>query len=257
MAEGKDSKTQKFPSETIDLPSGGKLYPESSPLKGGKIEVKYMTAREEDILTSQNLIKRGTVIENLLSSLILTPGVDIDDLFLGDKNALMIAARILAYGPEYEAEITDPADGQKISHKFNLADLDYRDIPDNVKYVTNEFEFELPVSKIKITFKLLNGHDEKLIDRALNSFNKVGVASSREITTRLKACILSIGDETEPSQVHPMVDNMLSRDTLALRNYMNEITPDIILKETVELGGQAVEVDIPMTASFFWPSTSS
>ena len=90
----------KFPSEIIDLPSEGKLYPEGSPLREGKLEGKYMTAKEEDILTSQNLIKKGLVIETLLASLILTKGVKSEDLIIGDKNALMVAARILAYGPE-------------------------------------------------------------------------------------------------------------------------------------------------------------
>ena len=99
---------QKFPSEVIDLPSEGKLYPEGHPLKDGKIEIKYMTAKEEDILTSQNLIKKGVVIDRLIDSLILTDGVKQDDLVLGDKNAVMVAARILAYGPEYACEVTNP-----------------------------------------------------------------------------------------------------------------------------------------------------
>ena len=99
---------QKFPSEVIDLPSEGKLYSEESPLKDGKIEIKYMTAKEEDILTSQNLIQKGVVIDRLLDSLILTKGLKQEDLVLGDKNAVMVAARILAYGPEYECEITNP-----------------------------------------------------------------------------------------------------------------------------------------------------
>ena len=87
----------KYPTETIDLPSGGKLYPQDSPLSSGKIEIKYMTAKEEDILTSANLIKKGVVIDRLLDSIIVTEGVGIDDLILGDKNAIMVAARILAY----------------------------------------------------------------------------------------------------------------------------------------------------------------
>ena len=91
---------QKFPSEVIDLPSGGKLYGEDSPLKDGKIEIKYMTAKEEDILTSQNLIKKGVVIDKLIDALILTEGIKGSDLILGDKNAVMVAARVLAYGPE-------------------------------------------------------------------------------------------------------------------------------------------------------------
>ena len=117
---------QKFPSEIIDLPSKGKVYPSDSPLKDGKLEIKYMTAREEDILTSQNLIKKGVVIDKLLDSLILTKGIKSDDLILGDKNAVMVAARILAYGPEYVCEIKDPNTGNDITQTFNLADCPFK-----------------------------------------------------------------------------------------------------------------------------------
>ena len=117
MAEAKQE--SKFPSEEIDLPSGGKLYEKGSPLSSGKIEIKYMTAREEDILTSQNLIRKGTVLDHLMDSVILTKEVNVDDLLIGDKNAIMIAIRILAYGPDYTVEMTDPDTGNKFNHTFS------------------------------------------------------------------------------------------------------------------------------------------
>ena len=141
---------QKFPSDIIDLPSEGKLYSEESPLKDGKIEIKYMTAKEEDILTSQNLIKKGVVIDRLLDSLILTEGVKVDDLILGDKNAIMVAARILAYGPEYECQITHPNTGDPITHTFNLADCPFKKLSSDI--TENKFEVELPISKKKVIF---------------------------------------------------------------------------------------------------------
>ena len=150
----------KFPSEVIDLPSEGKLYPEGHPLKDGKIEIKYMTAKEEDILTSQNLIKKGVVIDRLLDSLILTKGVTTDDLILGDKNAVMVAARILAYGPEYVCEVTNPNNGQTLNHTFNLADCPFKELPGDVDYSKNEFNLELPISKATLTLKFLTGIDE-------------------------------------------------------------------------------------------------
>ena len=103
---------KQYHSEVIDLPSLGKVYPKDSPISNGKIEIKYMTAKEEDILTSQNLIKKGLVIDKLLDSLIITEGIKCDDLVLGDKNAVMVAARILAYGPEYDAEVINPNTGK-------------------------------------------------------------------------------------------------------------------------------------------------
>tara|TARA_R100000152_G_C6745119_1_gene168769 strand:+ start:47 stop:823 length:777 start_codon:yes stop_codon:yes gene_type:complete len=247
------NKQSQFPSEIIDLPTKGKLYPENHPLRGGKIEVKYMTAKEEDILTSQNLIKKGIVIDRLLDSLIVTPGVTTDDLFLGDKNAIMVAARILAYGPEYSVELINPEDGEKVSHTFNLSELEYKEVPSEIN--NNEFEFELPVSKTKVTFKLLTGKDERIIEEELKSLAKIGVGTSREITTRLKYVITSVDGNKEQSGITEFVQNMLSRDSLALRTKVSESTPDIILKQEVDMGGETTEVDIPMTVEFFWPST--
>ena len=159
-----EQKQSKFPSEVIDLPSEGKLYSSDSPLASGKIEIKYMTAREEDILTSTNLIKKGVVINKLLDSLILTKGITSDDLVLGDKNAVMVAARILAYGPEYNCEVTLD-DGTKMSHTFDLTDCPFKKVPKGVN--KNHFEFELPASKKKITYKILSGREESEITKEL------------------------------------------------------------------------------------------
>ena len=122
----------KFPSEVIDLPSEGKLYPKEHPCSNGKIELKYMTAKEEDILTSANLIKKGLAIDKLLDSLILTENININDLLLGDKNAVMVAARILAYGPEYTCKVVNPNTGESIEHAFNLADCPFQKLDDDV-----------------------------------------------------------------------------------------------------------------------------
>jgi hypothetical protein len=245
---------QKFPTEVIDLPSEGKLYPKDSPLSSGKIEVKYMTAREEDILTSQNLIKKGVVIEKLLDSLIVTKGIKCDDLFLGDKNAVMVAARVLAYGPEYEAEINLPDLGN-ISHTFNLTDCPFKKLPDNIN--SNEIEIELPVSKAKIVFKLLTSKDEKLIDKEIKSYEKINQQVKRELTTRLKHIIVSVNGDDDKITINNFVDNMLSRDSLHLRSYIAEISPDIELKQEIEVEGDMVEVNIPLTVNFFWPNTTT
>mgnify|MGYP000715275366 CR=1 FL=1 len=244
----------KFPSEVIDLPSEGKLYPEGSPLREGKIEVKYMTAKEEDILTSQNLIKKGLVIEKLLDSLILTKGVKSEDLIIGDKNAVMVAARILAYGPEYACEVTNPNTGEKFTHTFNLADCPFKKLPDDLK--GNKFEFELPISKTKIEFKLLTGKEETIINKEIQQIKKLGDIVSRELTTRLKHTIISVDGESDTTTIRNFVDTLLSRDSLALRNEITRITPDIEMKQEVEFaGGETVEVDIPLTATFFWPNS--
>ena len=243
----------KFPSEVIDLPSEGKLYPKDSPLGDGKIEIKYMTAKEEDILTSQNLIKKGVVVDKLLDSLILTKGVKSDDLVLGDKNAVMVASRILAYGPEYECQVTNPNTGNSVNISFNLADCPFKKIPADVE--ENNFNFELPVSKKKITFKVLTGKEEKNISEELKSVNKLGNNVSPELTTRLRYLITSIDDDDSKNTINSFVQNMLSRDSLAFRGEVSRVSPDIDLSQEVEMEGETVKVDIPMTVGFFWPES--
>jgi len=244
---------QKFPSEVIDLPSEGKLYPEGHPLRDGKIEIKYMTAKEEDILTSQNLIKKGVVIERLLDSLVLTKGVKIDDLILGDKNAVMVAARILAYGPEYTCEVTNPNTGEKINHTFNLAECPFKKLEKGIN--DNKFETTLPISKKKVIFKLLTGKEETLINEELNSSKKIGAEIQPELTTRLRHTIVSVDGDDSQATINNFVQNLLARDSMHLRKQIRDVTPDIELIQEIEIGGESVKVDIPLTVGFFWPET--
>ena len=114
---------RRFPTEVVDLPSKGLLYTKDSPLAGGTIELKYMTAKEEDILTSRNLIQKGVVLDKLLESVIVDENVSLNDLLLGDKNAIMIATRILGYGKDYTVTLTDPSTGEKQEETFKKEDL--------------------------------------------------------------------------------------------------------------------------------------
>ena len=247
-----EQKQSKFPSELVDLPSEGKVYPKDSPLSSGKIELKYMTAREEDILTSINLVKKGVVVEKLLNSLILTPGVRVEDLITGDKNGIMVAARILAYGPEYTCEL-DTQTG-KTEHTFNLADCPFKDLPADVDYSTNEFDLELPVSKKQIKFKILTGNDELRIEKELEQRKKLGAAQSYEITTRLKHVIVSVDGNSDKQFINSFVDNLLARDSIAIREELSRISPDVEMKQTIDIGEGEQVVDIPLTVNFLWPS---
>ena len=165
----------KFPTEVIDIPSGGKVYPKDSPLADGKIEIKYMTTKEEDILMSENLIKKGVVIDKLLDSLIVTKGVTSDTLIIGDKNAVLVACRILAYGPDYTCEIANPNNPeQKVEHTFDLSTCPFKAPTEGVNYADNLFEYKTPVSKNKIKFKILTGNEEKLIEKDIKQSSKFG-----------------------------------------------------------------------------------
>ena len=244
----------KFPTEVIDLPSGGKVYPKDSPLAEGKIELKYMTTREEDILMSENLIKKGVVIDKLLDSLIVTEGVTQETLILGDKNAVLVASRILAYGPEYTCEVQHPNDpDQQVEHTFDLTTCPFKETVKDVDYSNNSFEYETPVSKTKIKFKLLTGKEEKLIDKDLNKSKKYGY--NTEITTRLRYTIIEVDGDSKDETLTAFSQNMLARDSMALRNYIQEISPDIDLTSEIEIGGETVSVSIPLTVEFFWPQS--
>ena len=254
MAEEK----RQFPTEVIDLPSKGYFYPEDNPLSSGQVEIKYMTAREEDILTSINLIQKGIVLDKLLEALVVSD-VNLDDILIGDKNAIMVASRVLAYGKDYIFDFTDPSSGETREESVDLTKLKDKKV-DFSKYEKgkNEFDFELPASKKVITFKILTQRDEKQIDNELKAMKKFTKESGidPEITTRLKASILAVDGDRERNTVNKFVDNeFLSVDSFAYRVYLASITPDIDLSYSVELdNGEVEEVAVPVTAQFFWPS---
>ncbi len=244
----------KFPTEVIDLPSRGKVYGKESPLAEGKIELKYMTTKEEDILMSENLIKKGVVIDKLLDSLIVTKGVKQEHLILGDKNAVLVAARILAYGPEYTCEVTNPKNPeQKVEHTFDLTQCPFKTILEDIDYSENSFDYQTSIGKNKIKFKLLTGIEEKQIEKDLEQTKKFGY--NAEISTRLRYTITEVDGDKTPETITAFSQNMLARDSMALRKYINDISPDIDLTSEIEIGGEPVSVSIPLTVGFFWPQS--
>jgi len=241
----------KFPTEVVDLPSMGLLYPKDSPLSSGKVEIKYMTAREEDILTSANLIKKGIVVDKLIEALIIDKSIKVGSLLLGDKNAILIASRILAYGKEYEVRVNN----QDVT--VDLTTLPDRKLDESlISNNSNEFEFELPATKRKLTFKMLTSDDEKNIEAEIEGYKKIGDGIGYETTTRLKHQILSIDGDSKKSAVNNFVDNeFLSRDSIAFREYALSITPDVDMVSTyIDEDGKEKEFTVPMTVSFLWPS---
>lgn len=240
----------KFPTEFVDLPSKGLLYPKDSLLAGGKIEMKYMGAREEDILTNSNYIQSGIVLDKLLESLIITK-IPLKDLLIGDKNAVLIASRILGYGQEYEFQ-----SGNK-TYKVDLTTLKDKELPEDVDYANgNEFSFTLPASKVDITFKLLTHGDELAIDSELKGLKKIFPNGNLpEVSTRLKYLITSIGDSRERKIIREFVDNeLLARDARALRQEIKRISPDIDL--TIK-GDEGEDIAVPISLNFFWPDFES
>jgi hypothetical protein len=192
------------------------------------------------------------MVDRLLDSLILTEGVKIDDLLLGDKNAIMVAARILAYGPEYTCEVTNPKTGEKMTQTFNLADCPFKKLPSDVK--ENSFEVTLPISKKKIKFGILTGKEEKLIEKDLKASKKLNSVTP-ELTTRFRYLIKEVDGDSSQAVINEISQNMLSRDSIFLRKQIRDVAPDIDLSQEIEIGGESVKVMIPMTVGFFWPDT--
>jgi len=236
----------KFPTEEVELPSKGLLYPKDHPLSSGKVEIKYMTAKEEDILTNQSYIQKGTVLDKLLQSLLVNKDIKTEDLFVGDKNALFVAARILGYGKEYKTKIAGK------DETIDLTELENKPIDKELfSKGNNRFTYKLENTGTVLEFKLLNGHDEKKIERELAGLKKISPNTSPELTTRLKHVILSVDGNEEKKDVREFVDNyFLARDARAFRQYVSDLSPDVDMTISLE-GGEVVTV--PIGLNFFWP----
>ena len=234
-----------FPTEKVELPSKGLLYPENNPLSSGVVEMKYMTAREEDILTNQNYIKNGTVLDKLLQSLI-TSKINYDDLIVGDKNAIMVAARVLGYGKDYSFEY----EGENYTVDLSLLE----NKPFDEKLITkgvNEFSFTLPSTGLPITYKILTHGDEKKIQAELDGLKKINKTNSPELSTRLKYIITSVNGERDIKTIREFVDNrLLARDSRDLRSHIQKNQPDVDLTFFPSSGDK---VSIPIGVKFFWP----
>jgi hypothetical protein len=244
-----------FPTEIVELPSKGLLYPTENSLSSGKIEMKYMTAREEDILTNINFLKQGIAIDKVLQALIKSP-IQFEDLLIFDKNAVLISARILAYGKDYSFMYRNPNTDQEEKVTIDLTKFENKDVDYSLFTNKNEFTFTLPHSKNVLTFKLLNHADSKKIDAEIKGMKNIGGAG--ELTTRLKHQILSVNGEYETKTIREFVDNyFLSIDADAFRQYINQITPglDMRISFTLNDGTEVKDISMPFELDFFFPGS--
>ena len=233
-----------LPTEMVELPSKGLAYPEGHPLREGKVEVKYMTAKEEDILTNQSYIEKGTVLDKLLESVVVSK-INIKDLIIGDKNALLIATRILGYGKDYSFSYMGE------SYDVDLSTLENKEIDESLLSEGNKFSYTLPNSNIDITFKILDGHDETKIEKEIQGLKKINKNASPELSTRLKYIITSINGDSESRTIRDFVENnFLARDSRSLRNYIKEVQPNVDL---TYITNSNEEIIIPIGLTFFWP----
>jgi len=243
-----------FPTEIVELPSKGLMYPKDNPLSKGTIEMKYMSAKEEDILTNQSFIKQGVVLDKLFRALIVST-VEYNDLLLCDKNAIMVAARVLGYGKDYEIKIQSPTSGEIIEYTVDLTTLKENEIDWTVHVQgKNTFEFTLPHSKRTVTLKLITQRDQNKIEAEAKGLKKVKKTAGA--TTLLKHMIVAIDGEEEPQKIRNFIDKeLLAIDSRAIRIYYKSITPDINMSVEVPDGesGDTFRHLVSPGLDFFWP----
>ena len=250
-----------MPTEIVELPSKGSFYPKNSTLFGKEtIEIKFMTAKDEDILTSPSLLKRGLAIDRMLENIILDKSINPTDLLIGDRNALLVAARVTGYGRAYEVNVTCPSCGETHDNEFDLGDYEqyYKksDIEESTFTVTESgtIQVELPKTGFMIEFRPLSGRDENQMAKARTMKTKNNLPSS-QLTDMFKRMIVNVNGVEDKLQISEFIDNMPALDSRYLRLAYQDAVPNLELSQAVECPhcGYTTEMEVPITGEFFWP----
>ena len=247
------------PVESVPLPSNGKIYPQNSGLFNRElVQIKAMTAQEEDILMSRALIKEGTVLTHLINSCLIDKSINSKDLIAGDRNALLVAIRITGYGADYRVEVTCPECNTKQTSAFDLSDLDIKRLTiEPITPGTNQFEYMLPVSKKRVIFKFMTGRDEEeqstILERRRKAMPDIQIDSI--ITSRLEFAILSIENVQDRNKTNTFIKSMPALDSRSLRNYISDNEPGIDMTGKFRCShcSANTQVSLPLGSSFFWP----
>jgi len=248
------------PTEIVDLPSRGRYYPDDHPLYGvDSIEIRYMTAKDEDILTSQSLLRKGVAIERMLQNIVVNKEINVDDLLVGDKNALIVAARVTGYGPKYDTKMACPACTSVVNYTFDLTEtkVDPGEAPTNQEASETEngtFIVDLPVSKVKLELRLLTSADEKKLMELSERRRKHNLPEA-VLTDQFGLMIVSVNGDSNSNTVNSFIDVMPALDSHHIRNLYTKIMPNVDLNQqfTCPACSHGEEVDLPFTADFFWP----
>jgi len=248
------------PIEQIPLPTKGVIYsPDSTLYNRESLQIKSMTAREEDILASPAFHKAGTSLTHLINSCLIDKSINSEEMITGDRTALMVGIRVTGYGPEYKAAANCQSCNNKNDFSVDLASLPIKRL--KIKPATqgrNEFEFNLPVTKIKVIFKYMTAREERERNNIAKNMEKiVGIGASSNITSFLENSIISVDGKTDKLKIKHFVMNMPAYDSKALRNFINNNEPGMDLSCSYTCGycGFENKLMMPITSEFFWPST--
>lgn len=244
-----------MPTDFVELPSEGKYYPSGTPLHGKEtLEIRYMTAKEEDILTNKALLRKGVAIDRLLQSLLIDQSVKVDDLLTGDKNALVVAARISGYGSSYTTKVSCPLCDTKFDHTFDLAEIKKKEVMDNMVGENGIISLTLPLTKVFVECKLLTGKDEKLLASWMEAKKKHHLPDSL-LTDQLKVILVSVNGQSDKDYINKFVDHMPASDSRYLRVEYFKRVPDVNMNFDITCSecDNTQEVTMPLGAEFFWP----
>lgn len=261
LKEDKKQSTDPFafivPTQIVDLPSKGKFYPKGHSLHGKEsVEIRFMTAKEEDILTSKSLLKKGIAIDRMLESLLVDKSIDLDDMLVGDKNALVVAARITGYGSDYETKVTCPSCGANVRHTFDLQNLKQIEIPEDVLQTMNEngiFKVTLPMSKLVVECRLLRGRDERSLSKTLEQ-KRALKQQENMVTEQFKLFIVSVNGSADKQLINKFIEMCPAGDAKFLRRFYERVVPAVDMTQHFSCNQCDAEMDmeVPFTVDFFW-----
>ena len=251
------------PTEFVELPSRGQFYSADHPLHNQEtIELRYMTAKDEDILTSQALLKNGLAIDRLVSNLIVDKNINPDDLLIGDKNALLLAARVSGYGADYKVQVSCQSCGTAQAHTFDLTAFENNEgiqpdeNSDSGVAATDDGTFTavLPRTGYTAEFRLFTAQDEKdaMQTSAKKAKHKLEDSASTDL---LKVLLVSVNGIADRTEVNNFIENMPAQDARHIRACVQVVTPNVDMTQSCECSscGTVADVEVPFTAEFFWP----
>jgi len=243
------------PTDQVPLPSKGKYYPEDHPLHNQEfVEMKYLTAREEDLLSDKKLLKRGVVIDKVLQSLIVDKTIKVSSLLIGDKNAMLVAARIGGYGSEYKAVISCPHCTVSSEYTFDLSELEVLYGSDVEISDEGTFTVQLPKTGFPVVCRLLTGADEEWLAKSTKMKEDKGLPTS-DLLDQMLSFIVSVNGVTDQGEIRKFLGVMPAMDSKELRKVYKKTVPNVVMKQhfTCPECDASQEVDVPFGTEFFWP----
>jgi len=248
------------PTEFVELPSQGRLYPEDHPLHNQTtIELKQMTAKEEDMLTSRALLKKGIAIDRVIQSLVRDNRINAGQLLIGDRNAIMVAARISAYGNMYKTSVGCPSCGTNQTYEFDLNAIDAYDgrgldVTEGTDNGDGTFTTRLPRLGAEVTLRLLSGDDERRYLKQLETRRK-SRQTEATVSTQLMYVITGVNGDSNPQIISRLIENMPSMDVRHVQFVLKLATPNLDMTQSFECQecDHEQEMEVPLSADFFWP----